>query len=155
TDGLVVRADGSTIKGLAITGFLIHDDKDPDYTTVGLHIYGSRNVVQGDYLGTDLTGTLRKGNGTGVVIESGANNLIGGTTAEARNLISGNGNGLIIRSNLNVVQGNFIGTDATGTAPLGNVYGLTINGSNNLIGGTTAEARNLISGNGAQGTIGY
>jgi hypothetical protein len=155
TDGLIIRADGCTIKGLAITGFLIHDDIDPDYTTVGLRIYSSRNVVQGNYFGTDLTGTLRKGNGTGVAIESGSNNLIGGTTAGAGNLISGNGYGLIIHSSFNVVQGNFIGTDVTGTAPLGNVYALTITGSNNLIGGTTAEARNLISSNGIQGTIGY
>jgi titin len=145
--GLVIRADGSTVKGLAITGFLIHNDDDPDRSTPGLVIAGSGNVVQGNYLGTDRTGTPGMGNGIGLWVRSGSDNLIGGTTAGAGNLVSGNWYGVSISSSGNVVQGNYVGTDATGTARLGNVVGLGIGGSDNLVGGTTAGARNLVSGN--------
>jgi hypothetical protein len=86
----------------------------------------------------------------GVFISTGSNNLIGGTTASERNLVSGNGGvgvGIYQLASGNVVQGNYIGTDVTGTAALGNDVGLSIEGSNNLVGGTTVAARNLISGN--------
>src|SRR5262249_41283446 len=120
--GLVIHADNSTIKGLAITDFLIHNDDDPDRSTPGLGIAGSGNVVQGNYLGTDVTGTPGMGNGIGLYVASGSNNLIGGTTAGAGNLISGNWYGLYLSGGSgNVVQGNYVGTDATGTARLDNV----------------------------------
>ncbi len=53
----------------------------------------------------------------------------------------------------NVIEGNFIGTNVTGSATLGNTYdGVHINGaSDNTIGGTMAGARNIISGNGGNG----
>ena len=77
--------------------------------------------------------------------------MIGGTTAAARNVISGNGNGGIeIGGNANVVQGNFIGTNAAGTAAVPNraEYRSSDSAStDNLIGGTAAGAGNLISGN--------
>jgi hypothetical protein len=149
--GMVIRADGSTIRGLAITTFRVDDPEDPDRSTPGLVIAGSGNVVQGNHLGADLTGTLGLSNGIGLWVASGSNNLIGGTTAAARNVISGNWYGAYISSSGNVVQGNYVGTNPTGTARLGNVVGLSIGGSNNLIGGTTAEARNLISGNAVTG----
>jgi hypothetical protein len=47
----------------------------------------------------------------------------------------------------NKVEGNYLGTDAAGTADLGNLYGVDIRGSNNTVGGTEAGARNIISGN--------
>ena len=54
--------------------------------------------------------------------------------------LSGNGG--------NIVEGCFIGTDATGTVDRGNAFrGLNIASSNNTIGGTAAAARNVISGN--------
>jgi titin len=146
TSGLVIRADNSTVRGLAITGFRIENEDDPDFSTPGLVIAGSGDVVQGDYLGIDLTGSQSRGNAIGVLV-SGSDNRIGGTTAEESNLISGNGNGVFITGSGNVVQGNDVGTDPTGTVPLGNVYGVAVSGSDNLVGGTAAEARNLISGN--------
>jgi titin len=155
TSGLVINAGDSTIKGLAITDFRINDPDYPDFSTPGLIISGSGNVVQGNYIGTDVTGTQPLGNGLGVWIESGSDNLIGGQAAGEANLISGNGSGVFISASGNVVQGNYVGTDASGTVPLGNefgqAFGLVLNGSNNLIGGTTAQARNLISGNGYTG----
>ncbi|MFY9569866.1 MAG: HYR domain-containing protein [Blastocatellia bacterium] len=59
------------------------------------------------------------------------------------------GNGIVVGGNGNIIEGNFIGTNATGTFALGNAQdGVFINGgSNNTIGGTTAAARNVISGN--------
>jgi titin len=120
----------------------------------------SGNVVQGNLIGTDATGTVALPNGAqGVLIQGGATaNVIGGTDAGAGNLISGNqGTGVEITGNGttdNVVQGNFIGTDSTGTVALGNGgSGVRIlaGAGNNTIGGTTAEAGNLISGNGLDG----
>jgi hypothetical protein len=119
----------------------------------------NNNFVQGNYIGTDVTGTVNLNTGTnqqitGVRIESG-NNTVGGTAAGAGNLISANrGDGIAILASSNTVQGNLIGTDASGTADLGNESNgvLIFNGaSNNVIGGTSTAARNIISGNDASG----
>jgi hypothetical protein len=115
------------------------------------------NVVLGNYIGVNADGSLMVSNiFGGVFLAAGASqNIIGGTNAGAGNVISGNlGNGILMRGSTvvnNTVQGNFIGTDATGTNPLPNtVAGVTIDtgSSSNLIGGTVAGARNIISGNG-------
>jgi hypothetical protein len=145
--GLVVRADNSTVKGLAITGWL----PDPDSGTggLGLLIAGNGDVVQGNYLGVDTTGTRSVGNGMGLDIQHASNTLVGGTDSGAGNVISGNGYGVYaLGTTGGVFQGNYVGTNPAGTAAMRNfVIGLDIVGSNNLIGGTTAAARNLISGN--------
>ena len=115
------------------------------------------NTVLGNYIGTDATGAAEVGNSTGVWIEHGANNTIGGTTAGSRNVISGNSNGVYIYGNgaaNNVILGNYIGLNSTGTAAIGNFgQGIGINGGahDNTVGGTTVEARNIISGNGVGG----
>ena len=126
----------------------------------GIQIDGSGatgNHVQGNFIGTDVTGTLaRKNDIGGVYISGGAsNNTIGGTTSGARNLISGNvSTGVLIASSNNVVQGNFIGTDVTGTAALGNsVLGVYSQGQNNTIGGTAPGAGNVIAFNGENGVM--
>ncbi len=114
------------------------------------------NVVLGNYIGTDAGGSLMISNVLGGVFlaSDASGNVIGGTNAGAGNVISGNlGNGILMRGSQvvnNTVQGNFIGTDATGTNALANtVAGVTIDtgSSSNLIGGTVAGARNVISGN--------
>lgn len=118
----------------------------------------SGNLILGNYIGTDVSGALDLGNSAnGVFFEYAPNNTIGGTTASARNVISGNDFcGLTILGGIssgNLVLGNFIGTDVTGTLDLGNSSnGVFINSaSNNTIGGTTAGARNVISGNDSDG----
>src|SRR6185436_3414433 len=95
----------------------------------------SGNIVEGNFIGTDVTGTVDLGNSAqGVVINGSINNAIGGTTAGARNVISGNGaNGMLLvglsDSSGNKIEGNFIGTDVTGTADLGNsTSGIQIEG---------------------------
>jgi hypothetical protein len=114
---------------------------------------GSGNTVQGNLIGTDVTGTLALGN-TGVGVGTGGdNNLVGGTTVDARNIISGNNRGIDTGSGSNnTVQGNFIGTDITGTIAIANPnIGVNTQGTNNLIGGLTTTPGtppgNLISGN--------
>src|SRR5439155_26539513 len=83
------------------------------------------NIVEGNYIGTEVTGTAALPNDTGVVIVQGANvNTIGGTTPAKRNLISGNTNdGVFLRDcNTfgNVIEGNYVGTKVTGAAALAN-----------------------------------
>jgi hypothetical protein len=120
----------------------------------------SGNVVEGNYIGLDAGGvTAVPNDDIAVICWNGAtSNLIGGTSAGARNVISGNKNdGVDIASagtSGNVVEGNFIGTDATGTVSRGNQssgLGITGGANGNIIGGTSAGAGNLISGNGSYG----
>jgi hypothetical protein len=112
------------------------------------------NVIQGNLIGTDATGTARLSNvGTGIEVRGGSTGtLIGGTTAAARNIISGNGIAVNIGASNTTVQGNYIGTDVTGTASVRNTIGIKVGGgSNHLIGGTTPGAGNVMSGNGTGG----
>jgi hypothetical protein len=73
-------------------------------------------------IGTDVTGTLTLGNALVGVTSGGSisNALIGGTTVDARNIISANNRGIALAnsSSNNMVQGNFVGTEITGRAPL-------------------------------------
>ena len=166
-----VGADGRTIVGAPAfgiatggltTGNLLGGDKVGAGNVVagqfgdGIRIAGSNQVVQGNFIGTDATGTLPRPNHINGTI-FGNNNLIGGLTPGAGNLISGNGStGLDISDTAatgNTIQGNFIGTDLTGTnaLPNGNT-GLSIEyAAGNLIGGTSPGSRNVISGNGGYG----
>ncbi|MBE9128186.1 MULTISPECIES: S8 family serine peptidase [unclassified Coleofasciculus] len=136
---------------------LISGNSDIFATGIALNSSATGNVIQGNYIGTDITGTKDLGNFYGIKMRGTSNTLIGGTTTGAGNLISGNdAEGINIQRSSatnNVIQGNYIGTDVTGTKDLGNsdqgIYIAT--GSNNLIGGSTVEARNLISGNDSRG----
>ncbi|MCA9212723.1 MAG: DUF4347 domain-containing protein, partial [Planctomycetales bacterium] len=131
-------------------------------TWSGIAIVGSNaanNFVQGNFVGTDATGSFAIGNGDyGIDIWSGtpSNNTIGGTTADLANVISGNGwAGVHIAGGSgNIVQGNYIGTDATGTVAIGN--GATGSGTNN--GGISINSNatnNIIGGAGAGNTIAH
>ena len=120
------------------------------------------NVVQGNFIGTDAAGSNAVPNGfLGIGVYSGAvSNLIGGTTAAARNVISGNASeGLRLQgvgAAWNWIQGNFIGTDTSGTRSLPNGWtGLTMfsGATSNTIGGISAGARNIISGNWTYGVV--
>lgn len=135
------------------------------------------NVIKGNYVGVNVTGTAAIANGNiGIELNESANNQVGGTTPAERNIFSGNlGAGVFITgvfSTGNVVSGNFIGTNAAGTAAIPNVkMGLSIGPSNgpplaagassNIIGGTTGTTPtgscsgscNLISGNSGNGIL--
>jgi titin len=131
---------------------------------MGVQILGndtSGNIVSGNYIGTDASGTVDLGNWQcGVRVGDGAHdNIIGGDTPAERNVISGSGgynlmNGVYISGAAgNVVSGNYIGTDASGAVALGNgERGVYIRSAqNNIIGGDTPGERNVISGNGFSG----
>ena len=110
------------------------------------------NVVLGNLIGTNAAGTAAIANGQdGVEIDTGASgNIIGGTTALARNIISGNtayGVGIDTPATDNVVEGDYIGTNVTGDVVLANTIGVYIHSSDNTIGGTAAGAGNVIAGN--------
>jgi VCBS repeat-containing protein len=118
------------------------------------------NVVEGNFIGVDASGTAGVGNsktfGYGVVLVNGANgNTIGGTAPGAGNVISANGQGVLVQSsNDNIIAGNLIGTNAAGTGALPNLHdgiGIIGTAAGNLVGGTTAAARNVISGNTGNG----
>ena len=113
------------------------------------------NVIQSNYIGTNSSGTAKVANAaSGIYLVSTTSyNTIGGTLGTDGNLISGNGLwGICLEGNNNTVQGNFIGTNFNGTSSLGNTWaGIGVLGSGNTIGGTTASARNIISGGTAEG----
>ena len=116
-------------------------------------------LIQGNLIGTDVAGTGGlANNGAGVVLTRAVNATIGGPTAAARNVISNNGGtGIEIGGEPSsglVVSGNYIGVDVTGAAPLGNFNrGINIDSPAVIIGGTSAGARNVISGNGSIGIV--
>ncbi len=112
---------------------------------------GSFNTIQGNYIGTNAAGTAALGNASSGIRIFTANNIVGGTGAGAANVVAGNVTGVSLEgagATGNQVQGNLIGTNAAGTAALANTQeGVYISAPNNIVGGTTASARNLISGN--------
>ena len=109
-------------------------------------IGASNNAVLGNYIGTNAAGTAALGNGIPGSGSGGAGVRLGGTSNTiASNVISGNVNeGIFITVGGNKVLDNFIGTNAAGTASLGNgLSGITLQQSAaSTIGG------NVISGNG-------
>jgi titin len=153
-------AGGTTIRGLVINRF--------GGSASGIEVDGaSSNVFQGNFIGTDPTGTLSMPNGKeGIYLNGSSGNLIGGIFSSNRNVISGNGDAgvyvlgtSLAPANGNVIQGNYIGTTASGTARLGNGNnGVLINSTGagaswNQIGGSTPRARNIISGNLGSGIL--
>jgi hypothetical protein len=121
---------------------------------VGVFLAGDQNTVVGNKVGTDWTGSRALANRTGICVQ-GQSNWIGSEGDEnvshyGRNLISGNlSSGVLIASGSdNGVAGNYIGTDSSGTAILGNEVGVWVLGQSNWIGAKGSEtAGNVISGN--------
>ncbi len=120
--------------------------------------FASESRIQGNLIGTDVSGGVAMGNGYDGISLSTASNLVGGTGLDEGNVVSANGaHGIAIRSDngqQNVIVGNFIGTDSTGAVALGNsVYGVAFGAStkNNRIGAADPAGRNVISGNAGGG----
>ena len=119
----------------------------------GIYVYGpfgtagGFNTIQGNYVGTDVTGTVGIGNSnTGIVIQS-EDDTVGGTAAADRNIIAGNSIGISILDPLTLIQGNYIGLNANGTVLANTGNGILCGSNGNTIGGTSAGAGNVISGN--------
>lgn len=121
----------------------------------GIALVGAYNVtVASNRIGCDRTGTVAVPNSQGVYITSAAHdNVIGGETAAARNILSGNTNAAVVMDGMNVranvVKGNYIGLDSSGSAPLPNHYGVIIQqrANGNIVGGSSDASRNIISCN--------
>jgi len=167
SNGLTIATNDSTVRGLIINRFQSNVNGDVNAGS-GIGITGNSNVVEGNFLGTDSSGTADLGNRNHGVFVSGGLNRIGGTTPAARNLISGNGAGdasfngsgaaVIITGSAatgNIVEGNLIGTDRTGNFAVANVIGIYTfsSANNNILGGTAAGSRNVISGNTIDGIL--
>jgi len=119
----------------------------------GIYAQSGVTTIQGNYIGTDASGSLALPNGFGVNCNF-ASVVVGGSGAGEGNLISGNGAGIGLQAcTSSTIRGNLIGTDATGTAPLGNPgSGISaISFSVATIGGLGAGEGNTIAFNGISG----
>ena len=158
-----VTALGNGRHGIVLTGGVSASTIGPRNVILGNQFgvqltdaYG--NTLIGNSIGVDVSGQRAPGNvGHGIALEDGAHdNLIGGTSPDARNLIAGNGGHgiLLIRAEDNRIVGNFIGTDATGTQALGNggsgvMIGEAADGT--VVGGPRDGEGNLIAANARYG----
>ena len=117
------------------------------------------NLIEGNFIGTDISGTMNLGNsGNGMEISAATETTIGGTAPYARNIISCNSSsGIQIDSSDNRIQGNIIGSDITGTQDLGNlgegIFLWSLFATDNQIGGTIDGSGNLIAYNHAEGVL--
>ena len=144
TIGGLVSGAGNVISGNTLGG-------------VDISTGSSNNLVVGNFIGTDSTGQIALPNAAnGVLIDIGASsNTIGGAASGSANVISSNASAGIevIGADGNVIQGNFIGTDAGGSIGMGNVGDgiYVLDSSNTTIGGTISGAGNLVSANQVNG----
>jgi len=171
--GLVPFDDvGSVFRGLDFTGWT-----NPQISTAssgstasgaeGIEANGVQDFIEGNFFGTDPSGKVAAPNRIGVFADNGpgfgstaGGNIIGGTTPQARNILSANNNsGVLFLSTAfeAQLQGNFIGLDTTGAAIVSNPQeadrsnsfdGVGLNGATVVIGGTLPGTANVIAGNG-------
>ncbi len=136
----------NTIAGNSLGGITIVGNGTPNSNSA------YNNVVRANRIGVGPTGTRIPNYAFGVYITDGAfQNFIGGADAADRNIISGNiGNGVVISGSVGIgVLGNYIGTNVSGTAALGNSGGgvRIIGGEANTIGGAIYGIIPAIRGN--------
>ena len=148
SNGVVVQGDGNVIGGSA-TG--LGNVISANGNGVVLEATASGNTLAGNTIGLTPDGSAALANRFNGVVVSGPDNTLGGLTAAAGNAISGNTqNGVLLATTSTGVklQGNFIGTNAGGTAALGNrASGIVMQSSGNTIGGTEAGAGNTVAFN--------
>lgn len=129
---------------------------------LAIQLNSDSNRVIGNFIGTDPTGTLAFGNGNNGIYITGeaSSNIVGGNIEEHRNIISGNSNfGVNItkaNSDSNLVIGNYVGTDITGSVAIPNEAGgiiLNSGSAYSTIGGMSESDRNIISGNMNSGVL--
>jgi parallel beta-helix repeat protein len=156
--GLSLESSGSTVSGLVFQNFT---------RTGAIKLVGgvsTNNWIYTNYIGTNASGSTAAPNSNGIYIASGANGNIIGTNGDGaddafeRNLISGNTNaGILLEfsdTTNNTIAGNWIGTNYSGTAGIGNSVGVWVEQAVGNLIGTNADSHydtdegNLISGNG-------
>jgi hypothetical protein len=144
--GLHVTVGNSTVQGLMIDNFA----RTPAPSYLGGYAIlldtGGGNVIQGNILGTHGPGgylIFSNANADVAVDRGSSNNLIGGTTPAARNVLSGGGSGAYVSQSAgggNVIAGNYVGTNPAGTAAIANFDGIVADF-------TTTIVDNVASGN--------
>jgi len=161
---------GSVYRGLVFTGWMTPAISSSGATASGaegMEANGVQDFIEGNFFGTDPTGKVAASNRIGVFADNGpgfgstaGGNIIGGTTPQARNILSANQNsGMLFLSTAYEaqLQGNFIGLDITGAsivsdpqdATRSNAFdGVGLNGATITIGGTLPGTGNVIAGNG-------
>jgi len=155
-DGVRVVAPLNIIGGSASgAGNIIsgNNSQGIEITTAGLN-----TIIRGNYIGTESTGTLDRGNTSDGIFTAAGGLIIGGSNAGEGNLISGNnGDGIElngINATNNLIQGNIIGATASGTTALlnsGNGILITTSARSNIVGGILAGQANVIAFNGGNG----
>lgn len=160
-DMLITDSSNNTLGGTAPgTGNVIGGDSDATSPSVAIAFQTSdaqSNLVQGNLIGTDVSGMLARGTASiAVYILDATGNTIGGSAAAAGNVIAAAGvSGVrLVGATQTVLQGNAIGTAIDHIAPLANtVHGVQIDngGSNNVVGGRGPGAGNVIAFNGQDG----
>ena len=150
--GLRIRAAATVVRGLVVNGFAVQ-------VAIGEPAAGDGVRIVGNYLGTDVTGASAAGRptGIGIHVRGGSDHVIGGPSTADRNVISGNGLSAIaidFGSGKITIQGNYIGTNATGDAAVADVPDTAVgNGiysttpAQVVVGGDAPGAGNVISGN--------
>ena len=163
---LMIELDGTSagtsfVPWLDITGgsSIVRELVINRFSGSGIRLQTSGNVVDWNFIGTDVAGTVATPNSNPGVSIIAAGNIIGGTGSGARNVISGNeSNGVGIVGGMstgNQILGNFIWTDVSGAAALGNRFPAVsiFNAADNTIGGTSPGAGNVVSGNDSEGIL--
>ncbi|MBL8881254.1 MAG: right-handed parallel beta-helix repeat-containing protein, partial [Phycisphaerales bacterium] len=143
-DGLRLDGGNSTVRGFIINNF----------SGNGVYLTSAGgDTIAGNYIGTNSAGTAAAANGYGVLVANNSTNTIGGSTANDRNVISGNTNyGVYVwgsGTSNNLIEGNYIGTNAAGTAAVANLSGVVLGDGvdHTTVGGSSGAARNVIAGN--------
>ena len=150
-DGVRIESPRNLVGGTSeASRNTIHSNRDNGLTVLGPGALG--NVVQGNFIGTFLGADDFGNSFDGVRIDGAPDVTVGGLAMGAGNVISGNNNGVVVQgagAAGALIAGNLIGTTSDGNADLGNaVDGVAIRGAPDAtIGGTSANARNVISGN--------
>ena len=155
--------DGINIVGVSASGNQIIDNLISGNSSRAIYLLNgaSGNTIQGNLIGTDASGTATSAslaNGDAMIVLYDAhNNQIGGVNAGEENVLADVGmtEGISIRvsSSGNIIQGNYIGTDVTGTIAMGTYNGIGISNTatGNIIGGTATGAGNTIAFNDGRG----
>jgi hypothetical protein len=151
--GIEVKGNSNTLGGAGSNLYNVVSGNSTDGILIDSGVSGT--LVQGNYIGTDYTGTIAVANSIGIEV-AGNSNTVGGTTTAARNIISGNtGSGVTIDSTASgtLVEGNYIGINASSAARGNGAYGVSIAGNNNTIGGSVSGAGNTITDNISGGVL--
>ena len=148
---LASGSDGSAIGGLSI----VKPGGDANNLGYLVKLDSSSLTVAGNFIGVEPDGhtvSTDKVTFCSLELSGGSGDTIGGSTPAARNVLAyaaGGGSGAVLNiegnSTSNLVQGNYVDLDATGTAGIGSAAsGIVVVGGGNTIGGSSEGAGNVI-----------